>query len=162
MTTKTHPRQQVQQALDEAGSVMDAAERLEQWAHKDRALYDFLTAPWLARAAYDAVRKVSQDTRKGIWTAPNYEPSAGGDRVRAHARTLLDFPLPDGTPLREATRAKLVQAVSFYREQSEDMAHKARWLDRVAQRTGRKKVGNALTLSELEQLKVEAGEPTTT
>jgi hypothetical protein len=50
------------------------------------------------------------------------------------ARTLLDFPLLDGTPLGRATRAQVEAALHTYRTQADEMNHRANWLQLILAR----------------------------
>lgn len=141
-------------ALNETNDVAMAAKLLEVRAKKDPVLFRALTEPTLASICYDMVRGESQQQRRVAWTAPNYDAGGGGDRVLAHAeKTLLDFRLPNGMLLRDAKRADLMAAAQFYRAQALDMAHKAAWLDRVAEAVGNKAVGKALNADQLAQLR---------
>lgn len=148
-------KDKIQSIIDHASDVADASRKLEEAARSDRELRDYLTEPYLKQACYNAVRSHYRVERREIWTAPNYTKGGNGQRVEQHARTLLDFPLPNGKRLRDATREDLLSAAEFYRRQSEDMAQKAHWLERIAEKTGRKKVGAALTVKQIESLRGE-------
>jgi len=146
-------QEKIRSIIESATDVSEASRMLEEEARKDADLYNHLTEPFLARACYDAVRTEYQSERKQIWTAPNYTEGGNGHRVKEHARTLLDFPLPNGKRMRDATKADLLEASEFYRKQAADMARKARWLEQVAESVGKKKVGNALSAEDLEQMR---------
>jgi hypothetical protein len=99
-----------------------------------RKLRDALTEPLLRSACYDAIRAAYRRERRVIWTAPGYDASQGADRAVSYAQaSLLDFRLPHGTRLGDATRADIAEAEGLYRAQADDMAHKGRWLALIAQ-----------------------------
>ncbi len=154
------------QALEGPETRQQAADRLLEMAHEDPGLYKALVALMEQTAALRAVNGVVGSQRRAVWSAPQRPDDAApaaSDRLRSATRsnsyTLFDFRLP-GTnmPLRDAKRADLIEASRFYRSRADDAAHKARWLDAIADRVGRKRVGNALSESELERLQVEVAE----
>ena len=147
------PSELVNYAFSESADVHEATNKLERWAKSNRDLYEYLTAPYLSRACYDAVRSCCRHDRKALYTAPNYTKGGNGDRVHQHAHSLLDFPLPGGKRLRDATRADLEAAANFYRQQAKDMANKADWLEAIAAKVGKKKVGSVLSAEALRSLK---------
>lgn len=150
------PAQRVRDAVAQSPDTRSAADLLESWARSDRELFDYLVKPWLTRACEEAVRTVTRSERAAIcrsWTAPNYTLGGNGHRVHTLGRSLLDFPLPGGMRLRDARKDDLLGAVKFYRSQAVDMAAKASWLEAIAERVGRKQVGNVFddeTLPPLE------------
>lgn len=143
----------IRRAYDGSPDVATATEKLEKWARKDKALYDYLTDPYLSQACYNAIRGLCRSERRLIYTAPNYTKGGNGHRVEIHGRSLLDFPLPGGKRLRDATRQDLLEAADFYRKQAADMASKAAWLEKISERVGKKTVGEKLTSEQLEALK---------
>lgn len=150
------PAQRVRDAVEQSPDTRSAAALLESWARIDRALFDYLTKPWLSRACDEAVRGVTRNERAAIcrpWTAPNYTLGGNGHRVHTLARSLLDFPLPGGMRLRDARKDDLLGASKFYRTQAVDMAAKADWLESIAERVGRKQVGNVFSDETLPPLK---------
>lgn len=124
----------------------------------NRELRDALTAPLLSNACYDAIAQECRVQRRHIWTAPNYAPGGNGARVIALATSLLDFPLPGGKRLADATRAEVAHAAEFYVSQAADMNHKGRWLRLVAQSVrDDQRVADALDETRLAELQKEAG-----
>lgn len=72
---------------------------------------------------------------------------------RVIAATLFDFPLPGGKRLGDANANEIRDGAQSYDRAGRDALHKARWLQRVADKVGRKnKAESALTLAQLEQL----------
>jgi len=49
------------------------------------------------------------------------------------SRALLDMPLANGLPLREATRAQVLAQAEGYNKTAMDATHKAKWLQAIAQ-----------------------------
>lgn len=141
-------------ALEQSDNVLDAAGLLERRAVREPALRDALLAPFLSQACYQAVSLACRHSRRKIWTAPNYTKGGNGQRVVAHAKSLLDFPLPGGLRLRDATKKEVLAGANVYGQYADDMAGKARWLKAIAERlSGRKKVATVLSESELEDLR---------
>ena len=143
----------VRYIVDNAPTLQDAVNQIEERAKRDPGLKAYLTDPWLRRACEDAAGKMQRHNRDAAWTAPNYDPGGNGSRVLTHARTLLDFPLPNGVKLRDAKKGDLEEAARFYREQAEDMAAKAQWLDAIAAKVGRKKVASVFDADALQRLR---------
>jgi hypothetical protein len=79
--------------------------------------------------------------------------------VRVIAASILDMPLADGTKLRDATRFEVVEAAERYRNLSSTMAHRARWLEAIAERVpdGRR-IGDVLTDDAAQRIYEETAE----
>lgn len=118
--------------LDETGSY-DAAVPALLAALKTRPLLEaeFLRPHMTARAR-DLLSSVAASERQIVWHRP-VDPMV---RVRALSDgmrlTLLDFRLPNGMRLAEATRVTVEDAAGDYAKQAGDMAWKARWLSAIA------------------------------
>src|SRR5690625_4650533 len=111
-----------QRAIKEEEQVTDAAKLLEKWAHQDAELKAALLEPLLKQACYQAVTRACRVYRRKVWTAPNYTKSGNGQRVVALANSLMDFPLPGGVRLRDATKKQIEEAAGFYGRQARQMA----------------------------------------
>jgi hypothetical protein len=124
-------------ALEDAdGDVQKGVARMVERVRKNRALFTTLMDPLVESACFREIGMVCRRERRDIWRAPNYGPADEGARViQLAAGNLLMFPLPGGKPLGEATKEDVEKAAHFYREQSNDMGHKARWLQIIADRT---------------------------
>lgn len=153
-------------ALDDAkGDTREATRMLEEAVRQSRKLRDLLTEPLIGNACYDAVRGQVRADRRASWNAPAPTATVTPAKVDTSSRvvhlatgTLLMFPLPGGKRLGEATREEIGTAAAFYEGQSNDMAHKARWLRLVGQHLkGEKKVSDVLTDARLRELQQEAG-----
>lgn len=148
-------------ALDGAENGEVAAERLLTMAQSDTDLYERLMAPYELRACRDAIDRLRLNERQVIWNAPLKRgevsvAKTGGLRTLASSNsyTLLHFPLPNGVRLGDARKDDLTSAISTYRKQSDDMAHKARWLTAILDKIGasKKAVRHLLKADELESL----------
>ncbi len=133
----------------------EGAKKLLAFARNDPALMAAIMEPYEISAAIDAVQKAVSNFRRIAWTSPNRQAEA--ERVEALIQSnrviLLDFPLPGGMALRFATKADVKDAAGFYRDHAADMAHKSRWLLRVARRIpAGKTVGEALDNVALEKM----------
>lgn len=150
-------------ALEDAdGDVAKATRMMEDAVKSSRSLRDALTEPLIKLACYDAVRSASADQRRKSWKPPTEQWVPGkvtgsGRVVQLSKATLLMFPLPGGKALQDAKASDLSAAQSFYQGQSADMAHKARWLQLVAQSIpDGKTVGEVLSDKRLRELQEEA------
>jgi hypothetical protein len=144
-----------QLAMERADNEVQAATAiLEDMACNDPDLYNALLSPFLNVAAYEACRALCRQQRQKIWTAPNYDQGGNGHRVLDHAMSLMDFPLPGGKRLRDATKADLEEASSFFAKQAADMSHKARWLSAIASKVkGKKTVADVFDADSLAKLR---------
>jgi hypothetical protein len=139
------------------GDVAGAAKAMETKARANPALWMALTDSLLPQACYDAIRAQCRKERRTIWTAPNYTPGGNGGRVVKHALGLLDFPLPGGKRLRDATADEVRAAAQFYHAQAATMARQGRWLDLVAAQVAPNcTVGQVLDETKLGQLQSQA------
>jgi hypothetical protein len=150
------------QALERAGGDLDkAAGLLEQSIRADAALCKLLVDPLITLACREAVAKQQREQRAAIWNPPTVERAKITNEARARilgASNLMMFPLPTiGKALGEATRAEIAEAADFYAKQSNDMAHKARWLTLVSQSVPPGKLAKrALSEDRLRELQREA------
>jgi len=147
----TELAQQVMEDSD--GDVLAATERLEKMARKDVEIWQALTDGLLRTACYDACRAVCRADRRQIWYSPGYDAGGNGDRVKTHSASLMDWPLPGGKKLRDATREDLIEASDFYLRQAAQMRGVADFLFAISERVKRKTVGNTLSESDLRALK---------
>lgn len=136
--------------------VKAATEALEALALKDPDVLRALTVERLHAICYDECRRVCMARRKIVWTAPNYDAGGKGERIRQHAMTLLDFNLPGGKPLRNATHQDVIEGAEFYRKLAESNGAIARWLHLVAEKVKRGTVGEKLTAKQLTALRDKA------
>ncbi len=142
-------------AMEGTATTAEAAKRLYEAAQADPELYRKVMAPFEMSACMDAINMVRRNERAAIWAAPQKESKPNTSpkvMARANSYTLLDFPLPGGLRLADATKADLVEAAKVYRTQANDMARKANWLEAIAGKIGKKRVGNALSVQDLEAL----------
>lgn len=127
------------ECLRRADDYEAAAVALLAEARTDAEIYAKLLGPYEMRAALDAVRKAASAARDRVWNAPVVmleRPAESAGRldalVRMNSAMLLDFVLPGGKRLAEATTEDLRGAATFYGKLANDMAWKSRWLDRIA------------------------------
>lgn len=148
------PQQMIEDAYEKSDSTQEAAETLEDEARRYSVLRNYLIENYfpMRRVCYEAVRSLCRDDRRSFRIAPNYTKGGNGHRVLAHARALMDFPLPGGVRLKDATSADLAKAVEFYAKQADNMQRKSVWLDRIRERVGDKTVADALSESDLQEL----------
>lgn len=111
-------------------------------------VYAEMMAPHEVPAARLLLRDSQRQERGALWARPT-EPDA---RVAALAagNSLLDFRLPSGIRLRNATADEVGAAADFYTKQAADMAWKAKWLGQIVGRIKKDKtVGDCLTDADL-------------
>lgn len=149
-------------ALAEAdGDVAEATKLLITRVRNDKELRRELLEPLIEYACHQAVARELRSGRSGIWRPVSPERLAGmsdAERVKALAAgNLLMFPLPGGKRLGDASRDDISQASRFYEKQAGDMAHKARWLQLIAQSVPPgKTVRGTITEDRLRELQEEA------
>lgn len=134
---KTHPdieetlRGLAADCLARGRDIGHATELMTNRVLSDDALFRALMAPLVNQACYDILRGIIRQDRRAIWTAQNYSKAGNGERLKSLSRCLMDFPLPGGLKLRDAKYADLERAEEHYRKQSENEAHKARWIGAI-------------------------------
>lgn len=150
----------VQECVTATGGDLPAAARLlEERAKQNPALLRALTAAYLPKACWAAMRQYAMSERCEIWRAPNaVNPDREHARVRqlarANAVSLFDFRLPiSGCPkLGDATREMVEEACAFYQVRAVDMLGKAAFLRAVAGlMKGKKTVRAQLKLEDIQR-----------
>ena len=137
-------------AMDGVDTYEEGAKRLLAMARADPALMFALMKPYEVRAARIAVGRFGRDSRRKVWNRPTTTDSNARvvALVASNMAMLLDFPLPGGKPLRDATKDEVQDAANSYRTQAVDMVQKSAWLKLIAKNVPKgKTVGE--TLDEL-------------
>lgn len=120
----------------------------------DKALEDVDYVRELFRLAVQALnRQGRSSSRSKVRRA--LESTSGSVRSlgTALARPLLDFPLQDGTVLRNAYQPQVERAAAQFGHQGSTMLHLARWLQSIqAKMEGTKTVGDTLDEVSVRQL----------
>lgn len=158
------PRDLAEQALkDSDGDVEKAVIALEQMCRDNPSAWMAMTERRLSESCYDECRKLIHSERRQIWTAPNYDPAQSGERVKTHAKSIMDLPLPGGKLLKNASREDLAAASDFYRKQAATMAQLSQffWLVRDKVEEGRTvaECADAALLEEIKESVVATEEP---
>ena len=147
-------REIAQEIMEQAeGDVLTATELLEAFARQNVQVWQAVTESLLRTACYDACRAICRGERRVIWNAPGYDAGGGGERVKAHSASLMDWPLPGGKKLRDATKKDLLDAAGFYSMQASQMAAVSTWLECIAAKVKAKTVGETLTDTQLRKLR---------
>lgn len=125
-------------------------------AHK--VLYAQVVDNALEHACSDELRKIVQNDRSTIWEGGQPGASEASDRVVALARSnLLNFVLPNGKRLANASRAECMQHGENYLKQGKTMCHLGRWLRLIGQSVpDGKTVHKVMTEERLSELRAEA------
>ena len=138
------------------GSVLEATNILVEAAENNKELFKHIMDPILRTACYNIIRSHIRAERKIVWMAPNYSASGNGERVVALGQlTLMEFRLPNGMFLKDASTDDTWSAAIFYENQSTDMGRKAQWLKRISLAAQDGIIGKKLTLEQIEQLHAE-------
>jgi hypothetical protein len=141
-------------ALAQTNNYEAAAASLLELASADAALYAELVGPYELPAALALIRDVGQSERRTVWSRPTAPDARAAILARGVTETLMDFRLPGGMRLGDAMRADVEAAATFYADHAADMAHKARWLQAIAEKTpASKRVADALDADALAKLK---------
>lgn len=139
-----------------AGNVVAAAEAFAARVRATPALYAALLDPLLDQACYQMLAQLNISARKRVWRPPAGDPHQRGRLVNL-SRSLLDFPLPGGKRLTEATRGDLLSGSKFYAKLATDQGHKARWLSLVAKGVKRDQtVGQVYDEASLRRLQTKS------
>lgn len=143
--SRTNVSEAARRAMDGAASYRDGAQILLEMAERDPDLMRAIIEPWKLRAAEDAIGLAMKDFRRRTWESSQrqIDPNRVQALIQSNREMLLDFPLPGGMALRDATKADVAAASDFYGNQASDMSHKARWLGMIA-----KKVPKGKTVSQ--------------
>ena len=142
-------------AMDGAASYREGAQILLEMAERDPDLMSAIIDPWKLRAAEDAVGLAMKGVRRRTWesTQRQIDPGRIAALIQSNREMLLDFPLPGGLALRNATKDDVTAASLFYSTQASDMSHKARWLELIAKKVPKgKTVADALNNDALAKL----------
>lgn len=133
--TTTAGNKAAREAFTKAGGdIVEAQAELVKMVNSDADLYKEVLDPWLSRACYDIIRKICRDDRRRIWNAPHLQVvDTSKGMSRASNTNLMDFPLPGGLRLGQATRDEVTKAASFYETQARNMTHKSTWLGLIGQ-----------------------------
>ncbi len=147
------------------GGTQEATDRLMRIVQEDDALFRLVMMPMLREACRSLVGLVSRAHRKAVWTgaesAVHHNPKPGKSialsLVSATVRGLMDFPLPGGKRLGDASKGEVEAAQWSYRTQADDMNIKARWLQMIASRLHPNDVvSKVLTEADLEAMRTKA------
>ncbi len=103
--------------------------------------------------AYDLVSETFRKMRRAIVTV-RQDTSQGGLRLLQTTDSLLEFPLWDGTRLKEATRVQVIETAEKYESQATTMAHRGRWLRAVAAKATNddERIGDVVDAATAQQL----------
>ena len=161
-------RDRAQIALDDAREAdsnaspesvqVSAARALKAWINANPDAAGPMLEPMIKDACYAAVSRINAEYRRAAWIGTAHLREAG---FKAHARghssassSLLDFPLPGGRLLRNATKAEVVDAADAYAASGKDALQKATFLRGVAARM--KDTGTVgATLKDADLLKIK-------
>lgn len=139
--------------LEADGDVLEATAMLEELARQDVEVWQAVTDGLLRTACYDACRSICRSERRTIWHTSGYDAGGNGERIKSHSSSLMEWPLPGGKRMRDATKQDLIDAAGFYAMQASQMAAVSDWLGRVASKVKSKTVGETLTDKQLRTLR---------
>lgn len=125
-------------------------------AHKQ--LYKQVVEKLVARACLDELGYIVRDERSTIWAGGHPGASAASERVKALAQSnLLNFVLPSGKRVSDATPAECLEHGENYLKQGRTMCHLGRWLLLIGKNVpDGQTVHNVLTEERLNELRAEA------
>lgn len=182
LDTHNGPRERLAAMVAEAiegRDYSDAVDYLLGLVRQDLEAMSAMLQPYERQAARELIGLKVRSQRQQIWNNPSDRVSRG-DAIRAQETAkqrphsginrnsvaalsagvirsgLMDFRLHDGTPLADADKAKVTDAALHWGTKARDMAWKARWMERIADKvpTG-KTVRQALDEATLHALKME-------
>ncbi len=118
---------------DSDGTIEDAIGILFDYAGRDKTFISEHLPALLKAWCRDEISGLVGAIRLKAWRPPNMSETGNGARLRAAFKmTLLDFPLPGGKRLGDASAQDVRDGATHYALLAADTAHKARWLFKVA------------------------------
>ncbi|MCZ4500998.1 MAG: hypothetical protein JWQ74_3553 [Marmoricola sp.] len=148
------------EALSKAdGKTEDAIAILDARLKKDSELRKTLISEAVLEAARQSISIAHRNDRAAIVRSVGSSRAAVEALAGGIMRGLLDFPLMDGTKLRDASKDDLAPAISHYQSQAATMTHRARWLvaiEKLVPAQGR--VGDVVDEATAVKLYEEAGQ----
>ena len=126
--------QVVEECIASGKDSQEAILLLLEKVRKDNYLYDELLGPYEHRAAQELVLLKTQDIRSKIWDSKQNQQSNARVKhlAEVHSILLMDFPLPGGVRLGEATKGQVTEASEYYIRRGKNMLWKGKFLERVA------------------------------
>jgi hypothetical protein len=147
----------IAQIFEDHGNTDAGVELIIQRFHNNQELTN-----WCIRTkAKDVLLAAQRNARKAIETDPS---QAQMNAPRTFSRALQEsanhrygrffyWPLPDGTPLRHATKEQLEAAIRLYKRNAKGNARKMRFVERINERVGRgQRVEDVLTEQEIREI----------
>lgn len=152
--------------LEKHGGNVDAAAKALNGTTAGRALIVIAIKQMIGKELREERQRLWRDTAAAASGAPPEAsakksiPAAKSgplDFIRAYSDMLLDFVLPGGKRLRDATGGEVGAAALYYLKQAKDMRHKGVWLQLIQKRVpDGVTVGKALDEPTLRELQTEA------
>ena len=120
-------------------------------------LREELLAPLISGAIWDRIRKAARNDRRKCLQPNVGEDNTDGLKAMAR-RTLLDFPLREGTRLGDATRPEVAEAADWYGVLAKTNGTNATWLKSVARALpdDEKTVSDVLSEDQARRLRTKA------
>ncbi len=156
MTTPAIQFEEKVQALAKALYDKDgltAKEDLAKVIKKDTTLLDYIISKVAYSALLEVQRKLRHDIIKQSWKAKTFSDSEQ-QRVQLATSRYLDWPMMDGTKLRDATKVVVLKDANRYQNNGAGNLRNARFLQLVATRLtdDKAKVSDKFTDEELGKL----------
>lgn len=129
---ESHFRLAVREAAEDADDLNEAVDRLLDTARRRPDIYALLMSPHEQTAARQVLGGFFRQERRAIWARPVGPDARVAVLANAVGAALMDFRLPGGLPLAQASSEEVREAAGFYARQAADMAWKGAWLDRIA------------------------------
>lgn len=149
----------IKSVCDRSATRLLAAQKLERMAWKDSHMRETIMEHALGRICYELCGSYFRSMRnESLTMVADEQSAASGVRLVESTFTLLDFPLWDGTRLRDADKYKVLESAEKYEAQANTMMVRGLWLRSIAKKTPKdKKVGEVLTIEALQSLLDKAG-----
>lgn len=131
-TQKPDLQSLAREALAKAeGKTDEAIKILDRRLRRDSALRQSLIEEAVRSAAKLAIVTSHHIERFAVVQGLKFGRAAVKSLATGLTRTILDYPLLDGTKLRDATHAELDRAIQDYATKASTNAHRARWLSAI-------------------------------
>ena len=142
--------------VDEGTEMQEAIEIVRNIVYQDQALLDSVIDEAVEIASRYTVRTAVHDRRRQICRAAGSASTT--KKLQDKATELLNFRLPGGGCLKDATGHECIEAARFYRSLADTNYRRSQWLTAVGKKAGPNVVGQKLSEKQIHNLYKKSGE----
>jgi len=135
------------------GDVQKATDDLFNFVTRNEKRYREMADPLVREGCYSIVRLLARFEAAEVWNgtrAAAQGQRAAGAMAAATVFALMNYRLPGGAVLKDATGQEVAEAACFYMKQGRTMIEKGTWLEMIAKRVPQDRtVSSVLTENDL-------------